>query len=155
MTSVPELNAYLGNFFNGGFVVMNHNYWVQRKPPVGFFGGGLPDPAYTVASTDPATFGWPGKTTDRAAGNVPIISDGCFSGYSGQAGTKNVSDINTSFANNSPLPAAQKYSGHCVGTKLTSVNLVFADGHVSLRTTAFIQCVYYNTGTTGSPGWFY
>ena len=155
MVSISDLNAYLASFFGGtnnGFVVMNHNYWVQRKPKAGFFGGGDPDPTYTVANTDPATFGWPGKTTDRAAGVVPMISDACFSGY-GSPATKNVSDINTSAANNPPLPPAQKYSGHCAGTRLTSVNAAYPDGHVSVHTTPAIQCVYFNAPQ--NAGWFY
>ncbi len=154
LTSITDLNRFLSQFFSGSFVVMNHNFWIQRIPPAGFAGGGTPDPSMTVPGTDPAFFGWPIKTTDRASGVVPMISDACFSGY-GTPGTKNVSDINTARANNDTLPAAEKYSGHCAGTKLKSVNLVFADGHVALHTTTTIQCVYYNTGTTGSPGWFY
>jgi len=155
MTSISDLNAYLASFFGGtnnGFVVMNHDYWVQRKPAPQFFGGPIPDPAITVAGTDPASYGWPSKTTDRAAGIVPMISDSCFSGY-GSPGTANVKDINTSFANNSPLPPAMKYSGHCVGTKLKSVNAAFADGHVELHVAAKIQCVYLNSGQPA--GWFY
>jgi prepilin-type N-terminal cleavage/methylation domain-containing protein/prepilin-type processing-associated H-X9-DG protein len=154
MTSIGDLNAYLANFFGGtntGFVVMNHNFWVQRKKP-GLFNGVNPDPQYTLPNTDPISFGWPVKSTDRAAGVVPMISDSCFSGY-GSPGTKNVSDINTSFANNSPLPAAQKYSGHCAGTTLKSVNVAYVDGHVTLHTTPYIQCVYLNTAQ--NAGWFY
>jgi prepilin-type N-terminal cleavage/methylation domain-containing protein len=152
ITSVTDLNQYLANYFTG-FIVMNHNYWVQRKPAPGFFGGGDPDPAYTVAGTDPSTFGWPTKTTDRAAGVVPMISDACFSGY-GTSPTKNVSDINTSLANNDPkLIKAQKYSGHCAGTNLKSVNAAYPDGHVALHVTTAIQCVYFNSGQ--NSGWFY
>jgi prepilin-type N-terminal cleavage/methylation domain-containing protein/prepilin-type processing-associated H-X9-DG protein len=152
MTSIDDLNTYLGDFFGGAFIVMNHNYWVQRKPPPNIFGGPIPDPAKTVAGTDPITFGWPSKTTDRAAGVVPIMSDSCFSGY-GSTYSRNVNDINISFANNAPLPKAQKYSGHVANGKLKSVNVAFADGHVASHSTAFIQCVYDNAGQ--SAGWFY
>ena len=88
MTSINDLNTYLGNFFGGGFVVMNHNFWVQRKAPAGFFGGGIPDSSLHRSRHRPATFGWPRKTTDRAAGVVPIISDACFSGYGSPADQK-------------------------------------------------------------------
>ena len=152
MVSVDDLNTYLGDFFSGSFVVMNHNYWVFRKPPPLIFGGGIPDPAKTVAGTLPAQYGWASKTTDRAAGVVPIMSDSCFSGY-GSTYSRNVSDINVTFANNNPLPPAQKYSGHVANGKLKSVNVAFGDGHVSLRTTTFIQCVYDNAGQTAA--WFY
>jgi len=154
LVSVTDLNTYLSDFFGGaGFVVMNHNFWVQRKPP--FFGGTLflnPSPAFTLPGTDPATFGWPSKTTDRAAGLVPFASDACFSGY-GSPATQNVSDVNTSFANNSPLPPEMKYSGHCAGTALKSVNVAYVDGHVELHVTQKIRCVYFNG--TQPAAWFY
>jgi prepilin-type N-terminal cleavage/methylation domain-containing protein/prepilin-type processing-associated H-X9-DG protein len=152
MTSIPDLNAYLGNFFGNSFIVMNHNYWVQRKPPPQIFSGPIPDPAKTVPGTDPALYGWPGKTTDRAAGVVPMMSDACFSGY-GSPATANVNDVNTTFANNAPLPPAQKFSGHCAGNNLKSVNALYPDGHVALHTTLFIRCVYNNAGQPAE--WFY
>lgn len=153
MSSISDLNAYLASFFGGtntGFVVMNHNLWIKREK-VGFANID-PNPSYAVASTDPALFGFPKKTTDRAAGVVPIISDACFSGY-GSPPTRNVSDINTTFANNNPLPPAQKYSGHCQQGKLRSVDSAFADGHVVSRPLASIQCVYFNPDQ--NSGWFY
>lgn len=153
MSSISDLNAYLASFFGGtntGFVVMNHNLWIKRQK-VGFVGID-PNPSYAVAGTDPALFGFPVKTTDRAAGIVPIISDACFSGY-GSPPTKNVADINTTFANNNPLPPAQKYSGHCQQGKLRSVDSAFADGHVVSRPASAIQCVYFNPDQ--NSGWFY
>jgi prepilin-type N-terminal cleavage/methylation domain-containing protein/prepilin-type processing-associated H-X9-DG protein len=154
MSTISDLNNYLASFFGGtntGFVVMNHNYWVQRSKP-GFFNGMNPSPQYTLAGTDPALYGWPVKTTDRASGLVPIISDACFSGY-GTTGDSKVIDINTAFANNSPLPPAQKYSGHCVGNRLKSVNVTYVDGHVASHQASAIQGVYVNTGQ--NSGWFY
>ena len=150
MTSVDDLNRYLANFFGGTFIVANHNFWMERKAGAGFAGGGVPDPAKANPGTDPAFFGFPQKTTDRAAGVVPILSDACFAGY-GTTASQKTSDINTVLANN--LPVAQKYSGHCIGTKLKSVNAAFADGHVALRTTAAIQCVYLNSSQPAN--WFY
>jgi len=144
IVSVTDLNNYLAAFFGGGFIVMNQNYWVKR--------GAVPDPTLSIPGTDPFIFGWPGKTTDRAAGAVPFMSDSCFSGY-GSPGTKNVKDINTTAANNAPLPPAEKYSGHCAGNTLVSVNVAWSDGHVALHNTKQIQCVYFNTGQ--SAGWFY
>jgi prepilin-type processing-associated H-X9-DG protein len=153
MTSISDLNSYLASFFGGtnnGFVIMNHNYWVQRSQ----YGVSIPstNSSQTVAGTEPALYGWPVKTTDSGSGHVPFISDACFSGY-GSPATKNVSDINTSFANNSPLPPAQKYSGHCVGNSLKSVNAAYVDGHVTSHGAAAIQCVFYNNGQ--QAGWFY
>ncbi len=45
MVSVSDLNTYLANFFGGGFVILNHNLWVQRRPAAGFYGTGLPEPS--------------------------------------------------------------------------------------------------------------
>ncbi|HLX69364.1 MAG TPA: prepilin-type N-terminal cleavage/methylation domain-containing protein [Verrucomicrobiae bacterium] len=153
MVSIADLNTYLGDFFSGSFVVMNHNLWVQRqsKTPVSLGGKNNPDASQTVANTDPAIWGWPKKTVDQASSHVPIISDACFSGY-GTTASGNVSDINTSFANNAPLPPAQKYSGHCLGLTLKSVNACFADGHVDLHPRLAIINV---VNVSGSAGWFY
>jgi len=150
MTSISDLNTYLSDFFSGSFVVMNHNLWVKRSKP-GFVNGTVPDPMKTIAGTDPALWGWPVKVTDRASGYVPFISDACFSGY-GTTASKNVTDINTAYANNPPLPAAQKYSGHCVGNQLKSVDAAYVDGHVATHPYNTIQCVYLLPGTAG---WFY
>jgi prepilin-type N-terminal cleavage/methylation domain-containing protein/prepilin-type processing-associated H-X9-DG protein len=149
LVTVNDLNNYMSQFFAGnGFVVMNHNFWVQRRSS----GGALfLTAANTTPGTDPYTLGWPKKTTDRAAGLVPFVSDSCFSGYGSNAG-KTVDDINTSFATNMPLPPAQKYSGHCVGSTLKSVNVAYVDGHVELHVKQKIGCYYLN----GQPaGWFY
>jgi prepilin-type N-terminal cleavage/methylation domain-containing protein/prepilin-type processing-associated H-X9-DG protein len=152
LTSISDLATYLGSFFGtNSFIVMNHNYWVQRKQ-VGFLGVD-PDPQYTLANTDPFIYGWPIKTTDRASGVVPFMSDACFSGYDSKPTGKTALDINTTFANNAPLPPAQKYSGHCVGTRIKSVNAVYVDGHVSLHQAAAIQCIYFNSGQNAY--WFY
>lgn len=151
LSSISDLNAFLGDYFkNSGFVVMNHNYWVQRKRAG--FASVDPDSNYTIAGTPPALYGWPIKSTDRSSGVVPFISDACFSGY-GSPANRNVGDINTTFANNNPLPPAQKYSGHCAGTSLKSVDAAFVDGHVELHTAKAIQCVYFNSEQ--NSGWFY
>src|SRR5690348_8346882 len=45
LVTVVDLNNYLSRFFaGGGFVVMNHNFWVQRKA-----GGSIPDPSGNIA----------------------------------------------------------------------------------------------------------
>jgi prepilin-type N-terminal cleavage/methylation domain-containing protein len=151
IVSVVDLNNYLNKFFGGDFIVMNHNFWVQRSNPT--YGISVPSASIgqLISGTDPYTMGWPKKTTDRAAGLIPMISDACFSGY-GSNPTKNIADINTDHANNAPLPPAQKYSGHCIGTKIKSVNAAYPDGHVSLHNEGAIQCVYMAPDGTY---WFY
>jgi prepilin-type N-terminal cleavage/methylation domain-containing protein/prepilin-type processing-associated H-X9-DG protein len=156
MSTVADLNTYLSSYFGGGFAIMNYNVWVERRTLPGFTASVLPDPGVppTVANTDPAIYGWPKKTSDRASIKVPFISDSCFSGY-GTPGGANVNNINVTGANNAAsLIAAKKSSGHAYGRSVgsVSVNLVFADGHVESHKKQLIRCVYI--GNAGS-GWFY
>ncbi len=148
IVNVGDLIKYLDSFFGGGSVVMNHAYWVERTAPAGI-SGTVPNITDAVAGTDPANYGFPIKTTDKASAHVPFISDGCFSGYGTTAG-KLVSEINTTLANN--LPKAGKYSGHCAGTSLKSVNVAYVDGHVEAHNINQIQCVVLNSQPAG---WFY
>jgi prepilin-type processing-associated H-X9-DG protein len=131
-------------------VVMNHTVWVQdvinAKFNQMFFLQGNIQP-----NTDVNSYGWPIKSTDQASGHVPFMSDGCFSGYGTTASAK-IGDINLNFANNSPLPPAQKYSGHVIGGVLQSVNSTYVDGHVAPRQKSQLQCVYL---VAGQAGWFY
>jgi len=152
IVNVGDLIKYLDSFFGGASVVMNHAYWVLRTPGPGIAGSD-PDTNAVIAGTDPANYGFPRKTTDNASGHVPMISDGCFSGYqTGVPASKNVSSINTVLANN--LPKAGKYSGHCSGTTLKSVNVAYVDGHVELHNVPQIQCV--QNMPNGQPAcWFY
>ncbi|MFO1511574.1 MAG: prepilin-type N-terminal cleavage/methylation domain-containing protein [Verrucomicrobiota bacterium] len=157
LSTISDLNAYLASYFGGGFVILNHNLWVYRKPGPGF-AGSLPDPSIppTVANTDPAIYGWPIKTTDRASAHVPFLSDACFSGYeAGNSGGTSVNNINVSGANNAAgLVAAKKTSGHAFGKSrgAISVNLVFADGHVTSHNKQAIRGVYIGDNNSG---WFY
>jgi len=150
ITSLMDLTNYMVNLVGAsGLYVMNHNLWVYRQRPG--FTIKIPDPAYTIATADPAgpaTYGWPKKTTDVASKYVPFISDTCFSGY-GTTVSKNVNDINITAANN--FAKAKKYSGHVSSGQLKSVNVVFADGHVTTRNRQQIQCVFLPS----SSGWFY
>jgi prepilin-type N-terminal cleavage/methylation domain-containing protein/prepilin-type processing-associated H-X9-DG protein len=158
LSTIDDLNRYLANYFGGGFVIMNHNLWVNRKSPFANVAGSLPDPSVppTVANTDPANYGWPIKTTDRASTFVPFISDACFSGYAaGNAGGANVDNINVTGANNAAtLVSAKKTSGHVFGRSLSSiaVNCTYADGHVVSHKKQQIRGVFI--GDSGS-GWFY
>jgi prepilin-type N-terminal cleavage/methylation domain-containing protein len=142
IVNVGDLIRYLDTFFNNNSVVMNHDFWVERKPNVpGMMSNiGVPDatPGVTPAGTDPAVYGWPLKTTDIASSHVPFVSDGCFTGY-GTTVSANVKDINTGQASN--LGTAKKYSGHCIGTTLKSVNVCYVDSHVDLHKVTQLQCV--------------
>lgn len=151
MSNVNDLNAYLSSFFGGGFVILNHNLWVSRRMPNIT---PLPDPNSTQANTDPAKYGWPVKTTDRASAHVPFLSDTCYSGYGTPGGTS-VENINVTGANNAAgLIAAKKTSGHTFGKSRASisVNKVFADGHVDSSNKKNLKCVYLGSDNSG---WFY
>jgi hypothetical protein len=149
MSTISDLTNYLGSFFNGNPVVMNHSVWVQQvfNKFTSFFNASI---GSVQPNTDLATYGFPVKTSDRASGHVPYMSDGCFAGYPNPS--KNISDINLNFANNAPLPPAKKSSGHAFGGYLQSVNSVYVDGHVQIHNKAQIQCVYF---VPGAAGWFY
>jgi len=158
MSNIDDLNKYLASYFGGGFVIMNHSLWVNRKPTVSYLVGSLPDPSVppTVVNTDPANYGWPVKSTDPASAHVPFISDCCFSGYaSGNSGGASVDNINISGANNATtLVAAKKSSGHVFGRSLGSitVNSTFADGHVASHKKQLLRCVFIGDSNSG---WFY
>lgn len=158
LSSVGDLDRYLASFFGGGFVILNHNLWVNRRPSIANVSGNLPNPSSppTVANTDPAIYGWPVRTTDRASAHVPFLSDSCFSGYAtGNSGGANVNNINVTGANNAAtLVSAKKTSGHVYGKSAASVsvNAVFADGHVSSRNKQTIRGVYIGDSNSG---WFY
>jgi prepilin-type N-terminal cleavage/methylation domain-containing protein/prepilin-type processing-associated H-X9-DG protein len=156
LITIDDLNRYLANYFGGGFVIMNHDLWVSRKSTNPNIAGLVPDPGVppTVANTDPASYGWPEKTTDRACAFVPFISDACFSGY-GTPGGPNTDNINISGANNeATLVAARKTSGHVYGKSLSSitVNCTYADGHVAPHKKQALRCVYIGDSNSG---WFY
>jgi len=156
LSTIADLTNYLSSYFGGGFVIMNHNLWVTRQQTGANMSGlMLPDPTVppTVAGTDPAIYGWPVKTTDRASAYVPFISDACFSGY-GTPGGVNTDNINITGANNATLPSAKKTSGHVFGKSVgsISVNCSFADGHVASHKKQQMRGVF--TGDSGS-GWFY
>jgi prepilin-type processing-associated H-X9-DG protein len=158
MSTIPDLTNYLSSYF-AGEIVMNHNLWVHRKSTSQYMSGEVPDPTVSTSATqpgtDPAIYGWPSKTTDKAAQFVPFISDACFSGY-GTTGDVKTDHINITGANNSAsLIAAKKTSGHVQGNSVSSisVNAAYADGHVGSHKKTSIVGVYLNSGQ--QAGWFY
>ena len=104
MTTINDLNSYLSSFY-GGFVIMNHNFWVKR--------GAVPNPAKppTTAGTAPAIWGWPQKAGDKASAHVPFLSDACFSGYGTPTPYSSTDNINITGANNLPSIIAIKNPG--------------------------------------------
>lgn len=152
LTSISYLNQFLGSFFGWGtdLAVMNHCLWVERQAVHGELSN--PNPADTLGKTTPAIWGWPQKVTDKSCGYVPIMSDPCFSGY-GTSAAAALSNVNVAKADNAPLPALDKYSGHVFGGVLENLNLLYADGHVELHGRNQIQC--YVENINGPADWFY
>jgi prepilin-type N-terminal cleavage/methylation domain-containing protein/prepilin-type processing-associated H-X9-DG protein len=151
ISSLTDLTNYMANLVGApGLYIMNHNLWVSRQVTAGISVVTTPDPQYDIANTDPKTYGWPKKATDTASRFIPFISDTCLSGY-GTPATTNHNNVNLNTMNN--FPTAKKYSGHVYGGQLSSVNLVFVDGHVESHNRQKIQCVWLNP--SGPSGWFY
>jgi prepilin-type N-terminal cleavage/methylation domain-containing protein len=152
MVSLADLDSYLSSEYNGTVgsfgVIMNHAYWVVRgSAPMG-----SPGP---VANTQAAIYGFPVKTTDRAAAHVPFITDACFSGYGPLPDDQKKADINLTGANNEAgIITAHKTSGHAWNGVLNSVNCGFSDGHVELHNYNQIQCIVDNS-TGAAACWFY
>ncbi len=159
LSSADDLNRFLSSYYGGDLVIMNHNLWVQRvsiswSP----FGGATPSaPLFTSTgtqpNTDPALYGWPAKTTDRASAHVPFISDACFAGY-GTPNSVNSDDINIREANNlAALGYPKKASGHVSSGSVGSimVNSTFADGHVESRKKQMLKAVF----KAQDASWFY
>ena len=147
LSTINDLNRFLNGYFGFGLTILNHNLWVKRGTIL----------ANAEANTDPAIYGWPVKTSDRASAQIPFMSDACFSGYQSPAPATltSVDAINVTGANNLSVSGGgnpKKSSGHAANAKLQSVNMVFADGHAATHTKKQVQCVFI--GDSGS-GWFY
>jgi prepilin-type N-terminal cleavage/methylation domain-containing protein/prepilin-type processing-associated H-X9-DG protein len=151
--NTTELSAYFSRNFPQE-LSMNHNYWVQRygdspETPAGI----LPidystmNPALVpgwARNAPSSIYGWPNKTTSRAASLVPFICDKCGSGQDG--GLKSPQAASTNLDNISPNTA------HFSGGGLNGVNAAYADGHVEYHTKNKIVAAYNNKG---DDYWFY
>lgn len=129
-------------------VILNHNYWVPRYNGAWFprdWSTTVMQPAW-VKGTEPAMFGWPKKTSDKAATRVPFISCKCGSGQGGTGGRLISPRSGSPEIDNISPNTAHFYAG-----KLDSVNAAFADGRVEGRPAKKIRAVY-NVETTY---WFY
>jgi prepilin-type N-terminal cleavage/methylation domain-containing protein/prepilin-type processing-associated H-X9-DG protein len=156
MVNVQDLNQFMASYFGslpanateaqeaGVLCVMNDCLWTKR--------GAFPAAAALINNTDLKNYGAAAKTTDAAVTHTPFMSDACFSGY-GTTADVNLSDINVTGANNSPLPPLKKYSGHVAGGQFKSVNVVWTDGHVELHSKSVVQAQYNNS--TQPCVWFY
>jgi prepilin-type N-terminal cleavage/methylation domain-containing protein/prepilin-type processing-associated H-X9-DG protein len=150
--SIYELSAFFSYAYPGE-LTLKHNYWVQRNP------NSVNPPAYIpkdysvmnsslipswAQGAPSSTYGWPNKTTSRAASLVPFISDECASG---NGGGLNSPVVGYAIEDIDPKTA------HFSGTTLNGVNAGYADGHVEYHNKSKIVCAWENSSAPNY--WFY
>jgi prepilin-type N-terminal cleavage/methylation domain-containing protein/prepilin-type processing-associated H-X9-DG protein len=132
-------------------------YWVPRWNGTGMPPAGAsvfpPDyskmafPPVYIKSAAPTclVYGWPVKTSDRAVGMVPFISDTCGSGNGNGLTTPPGGVVGPNAANLSPN------LGHFQNHQFHQINLGYADGHVASHNLNDVRPVYYYKANY----WFY
>jgi prepilin-type N-terminal cleavage/methylation domain-containing protein/prepilin-type processing-associated H-X9-DG protein len=141
MSTINDLQTFLTLGLMTNAVGLDYNLWVQRTDRKRFAGA--------IAGSDPAIYGYPIKTTDLASTRIPFLSDECLSGFDGSLGGTNVANINiTGYTNgywnginDTWIFSWPTVSGHVYGHALSSVNLVYADGHVESHNKQSLKCV--------------
>ena len=118
--NLDDLVATITRQYGPDLGIGYHSWWVPRRGAAGL---------YPV--TTPPTNPWPTSLSDPQSGKQPILTDRAASGSS-----ELVSNLG-------------KGAGHPSGGKLKSMNLMFGDGHVETRKTAFVEMRYY-----GIFGWY-
>jgi prepilin-type N-terminal cleavage/methylation domain-containing protein/prepilin-type processing-associated H-X9-DG protein len=150
--TINDLSAYF-SFSYSGELTLNHDYWVQRNPNGANPPALIPTDLSTrntallptwVKAAPSTTYGWPNKTTSKAAALVPFISDKCGSGQTG--GLISPSAASPDVNNISPNTA------HFSGGTLNGVNAAYADGHVEYHNKSKMLPAYSNGG---AAYWFY
>jgi len=111
--------------------------------PTDYSGKTFPPPWIKTSNPTSLTYGWPSKTSSKAVGQVPWISDTCASGQAG--GLKSPQAASTNPNNISPN------TGHFNGNQFNPINLGFADGHVAAHNLNAIKPAYFD----GANYWFY
>jgi prepilin-type N-terminal cleavage/methylation domain-containing protein/prepilin-type processing-associated H-X9-DG protein len=131
---------------NFGETVMIHTWWVPRLGSAGMFPASTPSFGGQLNNTSDNGYTWPIKTSDKVCVQVPFISDECYAGPGFTPGPYDT--VNGTSVNNIRTDTA-----HFSGGGLRSVNLGFADGHVSTSGKANIHARQENAGK--SDTWFY
>ena len=142
--------TYVGRSVNGGYAKLYHDWWVPRTsslsqagPPAGNNGYWFPqyDPA-RPQYCPPGCPGWPVRTSDRVAGNQPVITD--LAEFNGDA---------SSYSHDKALAAIGRGGAHFYNGGLSSLNVGYADGHVDLHNPTEINWQF--TGNSGAQSYFY
>jgi prepilin-type N-terminal cleavage/methylation domain-containing protein/prepilin-type processing-associated H-X9-DG protein len=120
LNTLDDLNQYFVATY-GDFSLFLHSWWVPRDAgdPAA---GGILFPTPTPGTGD--NNGWPTHTEDPLVNVQPIMTDRCQ--YVG-AGSADV---------------GQAQEGHPYNGTITSVNLLFGDGHVETRPRALLKWRY-------------
>jgi prepilin-type N-terminal cleavage/methylation domain-containing protein/prepilin-type processing-associated H-X9-DG protein len=164
ITFAQLTTALLNKGFNQE-VEMHHNWWVPRptdntaynnmnaawypntptfpSPPRTPPPGGA---ANALGNTSDSKRDWPRKTSDKTANQVPFISDLCYSGSGG--GTPGPFDTTA----DNLTADIRKDTSHFYAGNFSSVNLGFADGHVSYDGKETVGARYEVSGVNV---WFY
>lgn len=128
--------------------ILTHSWWVPRQGPSGVYPRRQPGIAYN--NTSETGYDWPVKTTSKGAIQVPFMSDAAYSGGGGVGSSSFATTADTSVSN------IRKDSAHFSGVNLSSVNLSFADGHVSTARQVDIRARQPSAGVIGGGTvWFY
>lgn len=139
LTTVAELSQYLsatwGRSVNGGYAKLFHDWWVPRTTSLNN-NELFPAPTGTGESAPAGELPWPLKLSDRSAAFQPIISD-----LAEAAGT---------VTNLSAIPSTD---AHFFNGTLNSINMGFADGHVTSHVKGNIAWQF--TGNQGQESYFY
>jgi prepilin-type N-terminal cleavage/methylation domain-containing protein/prepilin-type processing-associated H-X9-DG protein len=142
--TLDDLYAVMSKSF--GETVMIHTWWVPRLGGAGLFPKSVKSFGSKLDNTSDNGYTWPVKTSDKVCVQVPFISDECYAGPGFIPGPYDS-------ANGTTANFIRKDTSHFYGGNLSSVNLGFADGHVSLSTPINIKARQQNSG--GVNTWFY
>jgi prepilin-type N-terminal cleavage/methylation domain-containing protein/prepilin-type processing-associated H-X9-DG protein len=142
--TLDQLYAVMTKSFNE--TVMIHTWWVPRLGGAGLFPKSVKSFGGKLDNTSDNGYTWPVKTSDKVCVQVPFISDECYAGPGFIPGPFDT-------VNGTTIDLIRKDTAHFSGGTISSVNLGFADGHVTSANKSTIKARQQNSG--GVNTWFY
>jgi prepilin-type N-terminal cleavage/methylation domain-containing protein/prepilin-type processing-associated H-X9-DG protein len=123
LSSLDDLNEYFVATF-GDFSLFLHSWWVPRYAgdPNDPSSGAILFPTPTPGTGDKN--GWPARTEDPLVGLQPIMTDRC------------------EYHDTAPPNVGRAQEGHPFNGTITSVNLLYGDGHVETHPRAQLKWRY-------------